>query len=133
VTTDQDDLDLTDDEAAALHDLQLGIEYVHRAYGSLLEWHHNLGHAMDRMADAEADLRKAGHIRWADELRDEHIPAGAIDDRWTYELVEAFQQDFFNDVVAFEEAVREDVADGVGHVTEQQQQRRVRKRTRDDE
>ncbi|ELZ20152.1 hypothetical protein C477_07031 [Haloterrigena salina JCM 13891] len=50
---DPDDLELSDVEADALHELQLGIEYVHRAYGTLLEFHHELGHAMDRMGDAE--------------------------------------------------------------------------------
>ncbi|AGB38090.1 hypothetical protein [Natronococcus occultus] len=130
--SDPDELELSDREEAALHDLQLGIEYVHRAYGDLLRFHHELGHAMDRLSDAEDALREAGHEERADRLRDEHLPAGAISDRWTYELVEEFSTDFLEDVDAFEDEVRDELADGVGHVTERRQQRRIRERARRD-
>ncbi|TYT60351.1 hypothetical protein [Natrialba swarupiae] len=128
-----DDLELSEPEREALHDLQVGIEYVHRSYGSLLEFHHHLGHAMDRMSDAEDALRAAGHEEWADELRDDHLPAGAVSDQWTFELVEEFSTEFLADVDAFEDEVREEVADGVDHVTERRQKRRLRERARRDE
>ncbi|SEH13036.1 hypothetical protein SAMN04487967_1106 [Natronorubrum sediminis] len=130
MATDPDDLELSDSEAAALHDLQLGIEYVYRAYGSLLEFHHQLGHAMDRMSDAEDDLRDAGHEEWANELRDEHLPAGAISDQWTFELVEEFSTEFLEEVDAFESNVRDELADGIDHVTERRQKQRLRDRAK---
>ncbi|AXR77106.1 hypothetical protein [Natrarchaeobaculum sulfurireducens] len=133
MTTDPDDLDLSDAELAALHDLQLGIEHVYRAYGTLLEFHHDLGHAMDRMADAEDELRDAGHEAWADELRDEHLPAGAISDQWTFELVEEFSAEFLEEVASFEEGVRDELADGIDHVTERRQKRRLRERAQHDD
>lgn len=122
------DLGLSDAETNALHDLQLGIEHVNRAYGSLLEFHHELGRAMDRMADAEGDLRNAGHESWANDLRDVYLPAGAVDDRWTYELVDEFAEGFLTDITAFESTVRDELADGVTHVTERKQQREWRER-----
>ncbi|ELY92959.1 hypothetical protein C483_06495 [Natrialba hulunbeirensis JCM 10989] len=125
-------LDLSDAERDALHDLQLGIEHVHRAYGTLLEFHHQLGHAMDRISDAEDELREAGHEEWADTIRDQHLPAGAISDQWTYELVEEFSAEFITEIDDFETAVRDDLADGVGHVRERRQQRRIRERAADD-
>ncbi|QRV13597.1 hypothetical protein JMJ58_11555 [Haloterrigena salifodinae] len=125
---DPDDLELSDVEADALHELQLGIEYVHRAYGTLLEFHHELGHAMDRMGDAEDALREAGHEEWADALRDDHLPAGAVSDQWTFELVEEFSEEFVAEVDAFETEVREELADGVDHVTERRQKRQLRDR-----
>nr|WP_226004269.1 hypothetical protein [Natrinema salinisoli] len=130
--TDPDELALSDAEQAALHELQLGIEHVHRAYGTLLEFHHQLGHAMDRMGDAEDRLRNAGHEEWANELRDDHLPAGAISDQWTYELVEEFSGEFLEEVDTFEDAVREELADGLDHVTERRQKRRLRERAEDD-
>ncbi|ELZ01499.1 hypothetical protein C482_06984 [Natrialba chahannaoensis JCM 10990] len=126
------DLDLSDAELDALHNLQLGIEHVHRAYGTLLEFHHQLGHAMDRVGDAEDELREAGHEEWANGVRDDHLPAGAISDQWTYELVEEFSTGFVTEMDAFETAVRDDLADGVGHVRERRQQRRIRERAVDD-
>ena len=133
MSTDPDDLELSDAEAEALHNMQLGIEYVSRAYGHLLEFHHELGHAMDRMSNAENRLREAGHEEWADELRDNHLPAGAISDQWTFELVEEFSTAFLEEVDTFEDEVRDELADGVDHVTERRQKRRLRERAKRDD
>ncbi|GAB3023264.1 hypothetical protein [Natronobiforma cellulositropha] len=123
-----DDLELSDEERAALHECQLAIEYVHRAYGDFLRFHHQVGHAMDRFATAEGYLREAGRGAYADALRDDLLPAGAVDDRWTYELVEAFADGFYTDATGFEAALRAELADGVEHVTERAHQRRLRER-----
>jgi hypothetical protein len=123
--------DLTDGERAALHELQLGVEGVHRAYGHLLAFHHAIGRSMDHFASAEPELRAAGHEAHADAIRDCHLPAGVIDDRWSYELVEAFETGFLADVTAFDAAVRADLASGQSHVTERAQQRAWRERAQD--
>lgn len=125
--------DLTETERDALHAAQLGVEHVFRAYGDLLGCHHRTGHAIDKFAEAEALLREAGHDEFADELRDRLLPAGAIEDRWTYELVEAFRVGFVDEVEAFETALRTDLADGRRHITEREQQRRWRERARSED
>ncbi|QLK27549.1 hypothetical protein HYG81_08085 [Natrinema zhouii] len=130
---DLEELELSEAERAALHELQLSIEHVHRAYGTLLEFHHQLGHAMDRLGDTEDRLREAGHEQWANALRDDHRPAGAISDQWTFELVEEFSDEFLEDVDAFEREVREELADGIDHVTERRQKRELRERAADGE
>ncbi|MEF8878190.1 MAG: hypothetical protein V5A60_15860 [Haloarculaceae archaeon] len=117
-------------ERAALHELQLGGEHVQRAYGHLLAFHHQVGRAMDRYAAAEPHLREAGQDRLADEIRDRHLPAGVVDDRWSYEIVEAFEAGFLDDVTGFERRVRDRLAGGVGHVAERRQQREWRERAR---
>ncbi|SHH09567.1 hypothetical protein [Halobaculum gomorrense] len=120
--------DLTADERAALHAIQLGIEHAQRAYADLLGCHHRTGHAMDRFAKAEEHLRAAGHDEYADEIRDRLLPAGVVEDRWTYEIVTAYRRNLLNELDAFESVVREDIADGVDHVTERAQQRAWRDR-----
>ncbi|MFD1513038.1 hypothetical protein [Halomarina rubra] len=127
------DPDLNEDERAALHNLQIGIEKFYRGYGALLEWHHLVGGGMDYFAEAEAQLRAAGHTEFADTLRDVHLPVGAIEDRWTYELVDQFRAEFLADVTAFEGDVREALADGSPHVTERRQQREWRERAERDD
>lgn len=114
--------DLTDDEVAALHEIQLGVEYLYQAFGQLIATHHSVGRAMNRFYDAEELLRQADHEPYADELRDRHLPAGAVGDLWTYELVDEFRHGFLADLAAFETAIREDLADGVDHVSERRQQ-----------
>lgn len=119
---------LADDEREALHSMQLGVEHVFQAYGALLECHHHAGNAMGKFADAEGALREAGHDAFADDLRDRLLPAGAVGDSWTYELVREFREGFVDDLDEFESAVREELADGLDHVTERAQQRRWRER-----
>ncbi|MFB6304139.1 MAG: hypothetical protein ABEH47_03160 [Haloferacaceae archaeon] len=121
---------LGDRERNALHEVQLGVEHLHRAYGHLLAFHHAVGHAMDRFAAIEDDLRAVGYDEYASELRDDHLPAGVVGDRWSYELVEEFQDGFLAEMTGFEHRLREDVAGGRRHVTEREQQRRWRERAR---
>lgn len=125
---DASELDVTETERQALHDFQVGLEYVYRGYGSLLDFHHHLGHAMDRFRTAEDRLRAAGHEDLADELRDEHLPAGIVDDKWSYEVVAAFRRDLLQRITEYEANVREELADGEHHVTERIQQREWRDR-----
>jgi hypothetical protein len=125
--------DLTAEEVAALHEIQLGIEYVYQAFGCLLAFHHDVGRAMNRFYDAERFLREAGHIELADELRDRHLPAGAVGDHWSYELVDDFRHGFLTDMTDFETRTREGLADGVDHVGERSQQADWRARAETDD
>jgi hypothetical protein len=114
--------DLSEAEIEALHSVELGLEWLNRAHGKLVEFHHSTGHAMDHLYDAEAKLRDAGHEAFADRLRDELLPKGAVEDRWTYDLLETFEAGLHDDVRAFERQVRDDVADGRRHVAERRQE-----------
>ena len=123
---------LSNGERAALHDLQLGIEHLHRGYGHLLSFHHAVGRAMNRFDDAREKLRASGHDEHADALRDDLLPAGVVGRQWTYELVEAFVDEFLDPVDAFEADVRKELADGRRHVTEDRQRRAWRERSEKD-
>ncbi|PSQ17707.1 hypothetical protein BRC99_00405 [Halobacteriales archaeon QS_7_69_60] len=101
-----DDIDLTDEEQQALHELQLGVENLYRGYGSLLDFHHAIGRGMDHLRDAEEILREAGHEERANMLRDEALPTGVLEDKWTYEIVESFEREFLTEVNGFEGASR---------------------------
>jgi hypothetical protein len=125
--------ELTEAECEALHSVELGVEWLHRAHGNLVEFHHKTGHAMDHLAEAEAQLRDCGHADLADALRDEYLPRGVIDeDRWSYDVVESYQEGFLSDLTAFEREAREAVADGKRHVAERRQERAWKRRARED-
>lgn len=115
-------------ELEVLHECQLAIEYLHRAYGDLLAFHHAVGHTMDRFAVAERELRAMGHDGLADELRDEHLPAGAVGETWSYELVDDFRTGMLASTAAFERELREELADGTPHLHERRQKARWRGR-----
>jgi len=123
--------DLTDAEVDALHEVELGVEWLRRAHGKLVEFHHNTGHAMEHLAAAETRLRESGHDDLADEVRDRYLPRGVIDDhRWSYDVLESFETDFMVDLTAFEERARDHVADGHRHIAERQQEREWKERSR---
>lgn len=118
-------------EREALHELRLGIEHVNRGYGHLLAFHHQVGRGMNRFAQARDLLREAGHDGFADRLRDDLLPAGVVDDMWSYELVEAFEEGFLTETTTFERGVRSALVEGEDHVTEREQQHRWRSAARD--
>ncbi|MFB6084904.1 MAG: hypothetical protein ABEJ94_11745 [Halorientalis sp.] len=118
------DADLTEDERAALHQIELGLEWLQRAHGHLVEFHHNTGHAMDHLAEAEPLLRECGYDDLADAVRDRYLPRGVIDDdRWSYDVLESFQEGFLAEIEDFEAEAREEVADGQRHAAERAQER----------
>ncbi|WP_435316942.1 hypothetical protein [Haloarchaeobius sp. TZWSO28] len=128
--------ELTDVEIDALHRTELAMEWLRRAHGHLLEFHHGIGHAMDHLDAAEELLRESGHTDLADEIRDQHLPRGVIDrgptpgegDRWSYDVVETFEAGFLADMVGFEARTRDEVAGGKRHVAERRQEREWRER-----
>ncbi len=127
---------LTDGELEALHRAELGVEWLRRAHGHLVSFHHNTGHAMDHLAAAEELFREAGHDDLADVLRDDLLPRGVVaerserGERWSYDVLEDFESGFLPSVVDFEADARDDLADGRRHITERRQEREWKRRAR---
>lgn len=123
-TPRSNDSQSSDDAAVdALHRIELGLEWFHRAHGHLVAFHHNTGHAMDHFAAAEELLREQGETELADALRDEFLPCGVLGDRWSYDVLETFQDGLLDDADAFEERARHRLTDGNRHVAERRQER----------
>jgi len=125
---DQNDPNLSAAEKEALHEIQHATEHIYQGFGNLIAFHHSIGRAMDKLADAESLLREAGYDAYADELRRKHLPSGAVDDLWTFEVVETFRHGFLSEITDFDERVREEIADGSHHIIESEQQTEWRDR-----
>lgn len=119
-------------ERQTLHQLELGLERLHRAHGHLVAFHHNVGRAMDHLADAEGRFRQCGHDSLANRLRDEYLPRGVVAadgaadiaaGRWSYDILENFQRTFLRDILAFGDEVHEQVSGGLWHAFERTQER----------
>ncbi|MFC7081461.1 hypothetical protein [Halorussus caseinilyticus] len=123
--------DLSDAEVEALHEVELGVEWLHRAHGHLVQFHHATGHAMDHLAEAEDALREAGYDELADGLRDDLLPRGVVGDTWSYGVLEAFQDGPLAHAEQFGTDARESVADGRRHVAERRQEREWKARSRE--
>lgn len=126
-------------ELEALHEVELGIERLHRAHGHLVAFHHNVGRGMTHLAAAEPLLYRCGHPEVADALREEYLPRGVFADgnpddptagRWTYDVLENFQTVFLKDIVAFGEDIHETIGNGSWHASERLQERDWKRRAR---
>ena len=103
---------MTEDERAAVEEVERGLESVHRAHGTLVEFHHQIGRAMEHFDEAEGRLR-GEHGDLADRLQDDVLPAGVTDDgKLTYELVSEFEDGLLSVVESVARSTLEELADG---------------------
>lgn len=131
-TSAETDPALSDAECEALHEVELGLEWAQRAQGCLLEFHHATGHGMDHLYRAEELLRATGNDELADAIRTELLPHGVVDeDRWSYDVVENFQETLLAETRSLERRVRRELADGQRHVRERRQEREWKRRADD--
>lgn len=115
------------DEATleAVHQVEVAVEWIERAFGALLDAHHQVGHAQGLMLEAAAALREAGHGALGDRAENEVAPLDAAAGRWTYQVVDEFRAHLLEPARAFEEEVRDRLADGVRHRLEARQKQRI--------
>lgn len=110
--------DLTDDEREAIHEVERGTEWIHRAHGLLVEFHHAVGHAMDHYDEA-ADALADEHPGLAGRLDDEVLPAGLTEDgHLSYRLVGEFEEGFLATVEDVADEARVELVDGERYVVE---------------
>lgn len=130
---------LTQAERNALHEIDLGIERLHRAHGNLVAFHHNTGRGMEHLAVAETHFRAAGHPDVADTIQDEYLPRGVarasdspdpLEGTWSYAILEGFQATFLDDILAFGDTVHTELANGVRHLNERKQEQEWKRRAK---
>ena len=94
------------------------LEWVERARGHLYELHQLMGHADLLLGDAADALADAGHGEQADRLRTELVGRNAIEGRWTFQVVEEFDDGYWSDVRDHERRIRDELLAGRRHVFE---------------
>lgn len=93
-------------------------EWVVRARGTLYTFHQQMGRADLILGEGIELLREAGHDALADELSRTWLGRNAIEDRWTFEIVEDFDRTYHDVATAGERRVREQLVAGRHHVHE---------------
>ncbi|WP_350277905.1 hypothetical protein [Kribbella sp. HUAS MG21] len=102
----------------------LAMETVIRARGALYEFHQLTGKADNELIRAVGLLRDAGHGRVADELEREIVGRNVNDRRWTFQIVEDYEQTYYEPWVERHRRVRDELLDGRGHQREAEMKRR---------
>lgn len=111
---------------AAAGKLSEALEWIERARGRLFDLHQMVGHADFLLDEAATGLDDAGHHELADRLRTDLIGRNVLPGRWTFQIVEEFDQGYYGEFVDLERAVRDQLLDGRRHVFEAELKERRR-------
>ncbi|WP_308282470.1 hypothetical protein [Pseudonocardia nigra] len=106
--------------------LSEALEYIERVRGHLYAFHQLIGHADLLLDDVVAGLRNAGHPDLAREVQDELLGANVLAGRWTFQIVEEFDEGYYATFRAVEERVRNATMQGRRHVFEAEMKQRRR-------
>jgi hypothetical protein len=108
-------------------------EWAIRARGRLYDFHQMMGRADLVLGDAVDELEAAGHGDLAARLQAELVGRNAITDRWTFEIVEDFDDVYFRHAQRWAWQVRDELLAGRDHVFEAEMKARRRSDGPDDD
>lgn len=121
---------ISDDTIDAVGKVSEALEYVERARGHLYSFHQLMGRADLTLGEACAELRAAGHAATAERLETELVGRNVLHGRWTFQVVEEFDDLYWAEFRKHEQRVRDELQAGQRHLHEarMKQQRRTRGR-----
>ena len=121
-------MDLDDDHArpsgpsdatvAALGKLSEALEVVEEARGHLYAFHRRCGTADLTLGEAVEGLREAGHGELADEIEHDLVGRNVLAGRWSFQIVEEYDDGYYERFRAHERRAREALLAGRRHVFE---------------
>lgn len=123
---------VTDPTVEACGKLGEALEWLERARGRLYDFHQMIGRADFLFGDASEQLAKAGHPELADLVEAEVVGRNVLAGRWSFQIVEDFDDGYYQPIVDVEARVRNDLVGGRRHVFEAElkEQRRTHGRPR---
>ncbi|MBY6437497.1 hypothetical protein [Rhodococcoides kroppenstedtii] len=109
---------VSDETVEAVGSVSEALEWVERARGALYDFHQMMGRADLTLGEAADALRDAGHPDEADELERNVVGRNVLEGRWTFQIVEDFDDGYWTTVRDHERRIRERLMDGRRHVFE---------------
>lgn len=101
-------------------------ECVERARGALYSFHQLMGHADLLLGEGCDLLRDAGHAEIADSLETDMVGRNVLYGRWTFQIVEEFDDVYYSVFGKHEKRVRDELMGGAHHVFEAEMKERRR-------
>lgn len=126
MTSDRSRPDLDDTTVEGLGKLSEALETVEQARGLLYGFHQLTGKADLLLQDAVDLLREAGHRELADDLDRHLVGRNVVADRWTFQVVEDYDANYWAAFRSFDERARHELAGGDRHVHEARMKHRER-------
>ena len=117
----------TDETVEALGKLSEALEVIEDARGQLFSFHRKIGMADLALGEAVEMLRGAGHGELADRIETEVLGRNILAGRWTFQIIEEFEDGYYAAFKEHERVAREQLMDGKRHVfeAEMKQERRT--------
>ncbi|MFD3655215.1 hypothetical protein [Streptomyces sp. NPDC058620] len=109
---------MSDKTVEALGALSKALETTERARGALYEFHQLTGGADLAVGDAVRLLREAGHHEAADLVEREILGRDVIPGHWTFQLIEAYNQTYYQPFTDIERRLVQELAQGRDHLYE---------------
>ena len=109
---------VSDTSVKALGKLSEALETIEEARGSLYHFHRMTGSADLALGEAVDLLEEAGHAELAERIRVEVIGRNVIEGRWTFQVVEEYDQGYYRAVQEVEAAARQQLVSGRRHLFE---------------
>ena len=94
------------------------LETTERARGHLYSFHQLTGSADLQLGEACELLREAGHAELAERIERELVGRNVIEDRWTFQIIEDYDETYWSEFRAFEQRARKTLTDGRRHLHE---------------
>lgn len=110
--------DVAPETVAALGALSEALETVERARGHLYAFHQLSGTADRRLGEAIEELERAGHSGTAQRLAAELQGRNVVEGRWSFEIVEDYDDNYWTVFRRLEHEARQELADGRRHLLE---------------
>lgn len=107
------------------------LETAERARGHLYEFHQLTGSADTKLAGAVEQLRHSGHTELADRIEQELVGRNVLPGRWSFQVVEEYDDGYWSCFRRYEQHVRHRLLDGRRHVFESEMKERERSRHED--
>ncbi len=120
------------DTVDAVGKLTKALETAERARGHLYAFHQLIGEADRRVEASVQMLRDAGHSDFADRLDKELFGRNVLEGRWTFQIVEEFDDGYWTQFRELESAAREQLTGGRRHLREAGMKEEHRTRGRED-
>ncbi|MFJ4220240.1 hypothetical protein [Curtobacterium luteum] len=102
----------------ALGTLSAAVEVIEHARGLLYGFHRLTGMADLNLGEAVEQLRKAGHTDLADRIDTELVGRNVIAGRWTFQIMEDYDDGYYALAKELEKAARDQLVDGKRHLFE---------------
>jgi len=102
----------------AVGKITAALEVVDHARGMLYAFHRLIGRADNELQEALGQLEGAGHAELADAVRAELVGRNVLEGRWSFQVVEDFDDGYWTTFRESERVVRERLVGGRRHVYE---------------